>query len=189
MKNDILKDKFDQLAEEVINQAETFTFNLKDLPDINNYQTDIRKDLNFTQIFDALDKKINNCIYWFEAETNHHCNNLQVLLNENRELLSLNFRTVPVKNSNTDSNILYVGIRRGGQRKRDHLSNISGRIAIHLGYYDKGSTQGLQLIHWAKNVDCKIHLKVVEFEDLPNDYLNTIEKILAFKLKPLCGKH
>jgi len=189
MKSDILKSKFDKLAQEVINEAETFTFNLKDLPDLNNYKTDIRKDLNFTQIFEILDKKSKNCIYWFEVESTNHCENLQVLLNENRESLLVNFRTVPVRNSNTNSNILYVGIRRGGRRQRDNLSNISGRIITHLGYYDKGSTQGLQLIHWAKDIDCKINLKVVEFEDLPNDYLNTIEKIIAFKLKPMCGKH
>lgn len=189
MNSSILKYKFDKLAQEVINEAEIFTFNLKDLPDINNYDTNIRTNINFTNIFIALDKKLNNCIYWFETKTNDHCNNLQIILNENRESLGINLRTIPVRNNNTNTNVLYVGIRRGGQRKKDKLSNISGRIAIHLGYYHKGSTQGLQLIHWAKNIDCEITLKVVEFEDLPNDYLNTIEKIIAYKLKPMCGKH
>jgi hypothetical protein len=189
MNSNILKKKFDQLAQDVINEAETYTFNIKDLPELNNYQTNIRADLKFSEMFSSLDQKLNNCLYWFEVETNGHCTNLQNLLNESRETLKTNFRTIPVKNSNLDSNVLYVGIRRGGQRQRDRLSNISGRICIHLGYYDKGSTQGLQLIHWAKDVDCNINLKVVEFEDLPNDYLNTIEKIIAFKLKPLCGKH
>src|SRR5690554_3963317 len=189
MKSQILKEKFEKLAEKVTKEAEVINFKLKDLPDVNNYQTDIRKQLNFDKIFENLNTKINNCIYWFETDTSDNCHSLQVLLNNNREMLNLNARTVPVKNTNINTNVLYVGIRRGGQRKKDKLSNISGRIIIHLGYYDKGSTQGLQLIHWAKNVDCKINLKVVEFEDLPNDYLNTIEKIIAFKLKPMCGKH
>ena len=189
MKCNILKEKFDKLAQEIINEAESFTFNIKDLPEINNYQTNIRKESNFTEIFIRLDQKLNSCIYWFETENNNDCKDLQKLLNDNREKLITNLRTVPVKNCNTNTNILYVGIRRGGQRKKDKLSNISGRICIHLGYYHKGSTQGLQLIHWAKNINCKINLKVVEFEDLPNEYLNTIEKIIAFKLKPMCGKH
>lgn len=189
MNSDLLKSKFDQLAQEVINEAETYSFNIKDLPDLNNYKTNIRTELKFIEMFKSLDDKLNNCLYWFEVESSIHCTNLQILLNESRDALRINFRTVPAKNKNLESNVLYVGIRRGGQRKRDLLSNISGRICIHLGYYDKGSTQGLQLIHWAKDVDCNINLKVVQFEALPNDYLNTIEKIIAFKLKPLCGHH
>jgi len=189
MRSTLLKKKFDELAQEIIDDAETFTFNLKDLPDINDFRDDIRKNLNFTELFDNLDQKLNSCIYWFETQTIEDGNKLQNLLNQNREFLGSNFRTIPVKNNNLNSSVLYVGIRRGGYTKKHSLSNISGRITIHLGYYYKGSTQGLQLIHWAKNVDCKMNLKVVQFEDLPNEYLNTIEKILAFKLKPLCGKH
>jgi hypothetical protein len=189
MDSTILIEKFDSLAQEVIEKAEIYTFNLKDLPNVNNYQTDIRSDLNFSQMFAELNKKLSSCLYWFEVETLDHCSNLRDLLDQNRELLKSNYRTVPARNSNTNSNVLYVGIRRGGIRKRDQLTNIAGRIAIHLGYYIKGSTQGLQLIHWSNNLDCKVNIKVVQFNDLPNDYLNTIEKIVAYKLKPLCGKH
>jgi hypothetical protein len=187
MKNTNLRQEFNQLAEKVIEEAEVFTFNLKDLPELNDFQTNIRTEFN--QIFDRLDEKLNSCLYWFEVEENNQCSNLQTLLNESREVLQANSRTVPVKNTNIDTNVMYVGIRRGGQRKRDKLSNISGRIAIHLGYYVKGSTQGLQLVHWAKNIDCKVNLKVVQFNDLPNEYLNSIEKIVAHKLRPMCGIH
>lgn len=189
MNGTTLTQKFDLLAQEVINEAETYGFNIKNLPHVNDYQTDIRSDLNFSQMFTELNKKICSCLYWFEVETLGKCSDLRDLLDQNRELLKSNARTVPARNNNNDSNILYVGIRRGGIRKRDQLTNIAGRIAIHMGYYVKGSTQGLQLIHWSNNLDCKINLKVVEFENLPNDYLNTIEKIVAYKLKPLCGKH
>ncbi|MBK0368665.1 hypothetical protein [Flavobacterium agrisoli] len=189
MNSNILSEKFERIAQDVINEAEIYSFNIKDLPHINNYQTDIRSDLNFIEIFSELNKKIHNCLYWFEVETPDKCGKLKDLLDTNRENLKLNLRTVPSKNNNCNSNVLYVGIRRGGIRKRDQLSNIAGRISIHLGYYVKGSTQGLQLIHWSNKLDCVVKLHVVEFNDLPNDYLNTIEKIIAFKLKPLCGKH
>ncbi|QKJ63231.1 hypothetical protein [Flavobacterium sp. M31R6] len=189
MKTILLKQKFEELACEIINEAETFSFNLSDLPEIADYKISIRNDNVFGEILSNLDKKINNCIYWFETENNDSCNNLQKLLDGQRENLSLNARTVPVKNRNKDSNVLYVGIRRGGLTKKYNMSHLSGRIKVHLGYYNVGSTQGLQFAHWARNIDCKINLKVVQFEELPNEYLNTVEKILAFKLKPLIGKH
>lgn len=69
--------------------------------------------------------------------------------------------------------------------QRDQLTNIEGRIAIHLGYYAKGSTRGLQLSHWRGDSNCTVNLKVVEFIGLPDDYVNTIEKITAYKLKPI----
>ena len=114
---------------------------------------------------------------------------LNTLLDNNREKLSNQYRVIPPKNKNQDSNVLYVGIRRGGVRKRDQLSNLSGRIVQHLGYYERGSTQGLQLVHWCKGLDFDINLNVVELENLPNDYLNVVEKILSYHLKPLCGRH
>src|SRR5690606_5974724 len=124
-----------------------------------------------------------HCVYWFEIKTMELASELNTLLDNNRNELNLNKRLVPVINKNTDSNILYVGIRRGGKRKYDGLSNIAGRIIQHLGYYVKGSTQGLQLIHWTNKADLDIKLNVVEFKDLPNIYLNVVEKLIAHKLK------
>ncbi len=189
MKTTLLKQKLEELAGEIINEAETFSFNLIDLPEIADYKISIRNDKVFGEILSNLDTKINNCIYWFETENIDSCNNLQKLLDSQRENLKLNTRAVPAKNHNKNSNVLYVGIRRGGLTKKYNMSHLSGRIKTHLGYYNVGSTQGLQFAHWARNIDCKINLKVVQFEELPNEYLNTVEKILAYRLKPLIGKH
>ncbi|MFH7010522.1 hypothetical protein ACHRV5_01550 [Flavobacterium sp. FlaQc-52] len=93
----ILIEKFDSLAQEVINKAETYSFNIKDLPHVNNYETDIRNDLNFSLMFVALNKKLSSCLYWFEVETLEHCSNLQNLLDQNRELLKSNLRRCPPK--------------------------------------------------------------------------------------------
>jgi hypothetical protein len=189
MKTILLKEKFEELAFEIINEAETFSFNLSDLPEIADYKISLRDDKVFGEILSCLDKKLSNCIYWFETENIESCYDLKKLLDDQRENLSFNGRTVPVKNLNKNSNVIYVGIRRGGITKKYNMSHLSGRIKVHLGYYSVGSTQGLQFAHWARNLDCKINLKVVQFEELPNEYLNTVEKILAFKLKPLIGKH
>ena len=177
------------VTDAIIEKVETFEFNLISLPELNGFDTDIRIDPNFKEIFNELNKKRNHCLYWFETETITECFNLNVLLDKNRVMLSNSERVVPVINGNTNSNVLYVGVRRGGVRQYDKMTNISGRIIQHLGYYKKGSTQGLQLIHWAPKIDLTMKLKVVEFEKLPNEYLNVIEKLIAFQLKPQCGKH
>lgn len=181
---------FTTLINDLIGSAEAYSFNLKDLPDTDDFKLDLRKHEKFQNIFDELNKKTSSCLYWFEIDSNENCSSLIQLLDKKRKSLKKQLRTVPAKNKNTDSKVLYVGIRRGGIRKRDGLTNISGRILIHLGYYDKGRTQGLQLVHWAVESGFTVQLNVVQFEDgFPNEYLGALEKIMAHKLKPLCGKH
>ncbi|WP_299104344.1 hypothetical protein [uncultured Tenacibaculum sp.] len=180
---------FVALANIAIKEADSYSFNLNQLPAVNNYNTDIREDQYFKSIFEALNKKEQNCLYWFELESEALAIELNHLLDAKREELKRNLRVVPVKNSNTHSKVLYVGIRRGGIRKRDKLTNISGRIIQHLGYYEKGSTQGLQLVHWAKDTGKEIKLYVIELNGLDNAYLNALEKIIADRLNPLCGRH
>jgi|TARA_R110000744_G_scaffold62940_1_gene129733 hypothetical protein len=184
-----INQNFETFTEAILEKAEIFHFNLKELPNVNEFKTDIRLETVFEELFKELNKKTNHCLYWFELDSIDYANKLNILLNNNRKKLGLNKRVVPVINKNTNSNVLYVGIRRGGIRKYDGLTNISGRIIQHLGYYVKGSTQGLQLVHWTDKTDINIKLSVIEFNDLPHEYLNVIEKLVAFKLKPLCGKH
>jgi len=188
MTNEIIT-KFGKIGSEIIELAEVYEFKTSDLPEINDFKTDIRIDPNFSRIFEELNLKTNNCIYWFNFESERKAAKINLLLDNNREELKDKFRVIPPPNKNENSKTLYVGIRRGGVRKRDKLTNISGRMIQHLGYYDKGSTQGLQLVHWANKANASIFLHVVELVDLPDTYLNVIEGIVAYKLKPLCGKH
>lgn len=187
MNESILID-FNLLAENVISAAKSYSIKLKDLPEVH-LKLDIRNHSYFKTIFTELDQKKKHCLYWFEFDTNESSTTINNLLNESRISLSERMRVVPVKNLNSESNVLYVGIRRGGNRKYDNLSNISGRLIQHLGYYHVGSTQGLQFAYWANKSDIELNFKVVEFENLPNLYLEMLEKLIAYKLKPLCGKH
>lgn len=181
---------FDEIINSLIKNTYNFYFNLNDLPDIDNYNLDIRQHGKFQKLFKELNAKQRNCLYWFELDTPEICQNLKNKLDDSRENLKISERTVPVKNKNFDSSVLYVGIRRGGVRKRDGLSTLAGRIIIHLGYYPAGSTQGLQLVHWAVGTGYNIKLRVIQFEEnFPNAYLEAFEKIIAHKLRPLCGKH
>ncbi|AWG26678.1 hypothetical protein [Flavobacterium kingsejongi] len=159
-------------------------------PTKNNKHKSIRNHERFKDLFVMLDTKVTNCLYWFEVENNNSCDLLVKHLNEIRPILKEQFRVVPVINKNNNSNVLYVGIRRGGFTEKWGLSNISGRMIQHLGYYEKGSTQGLQLAHWSLNSDIKIKINIIQFEEkFPNYYLEAFEKIIAHKLRPLCGKH
>lgn len=184
---------FTKAIDKFIAESETFNFNLKDLPNVDTYFTDkgdIRKSKGFTKFFKALDAKTTNCLYWFEVDSDISCGELIKRLDKARSTLKRNKRAVPVKNKNCDSKVLYLGIRQGGWTKKWKLSNISGRIIQHLGYYKVGTTQGLQLAHWNTGINLKIVLRVIQFEDdFPNAYLEAFEKIMAHKLRPLCGKH
>lgn len=165
-------------------------FNIKDLPDCQDFNHSPNIDPMFRYLFEELDTMDKHCLYWFEVQSEEKAVELNYMINEYR----LNkgkeeYRSIPASNKNNGGAILYVGIRRGGKTKYG-LTNIVGRINQHLGYYKTARTQGLQLIHCAKNFDCEITLNVVQFEDLQNNmYLNILEKKVAQRLKPLCGRH
>ncbi|WP_422104632.1 hypothetical protein [Winogradskyella sp.] len=160
----------------------------KDINDQDWYSPNT--DSDFRYFFEELDLKKNHCLYWFELESNDKANALNILLNNYRREKGIKHnRVVPATNKNENSNVLYVGIRRGALKPKIP-TNIVGRINQHLGYYKVTSTQGLQLVHYARGLDFEITLNVVEFEGLDNPiYLNIIEKMMADKLKPLCGRH
>lgn len=180
---------FQNIGKTVITKSEIFEFKTSDLPDENIFNTDIRQVPVFRHIFQELNAKKDNCIYWFSLVSDKESEELVQLLDSQRKKLKIENRTVPPRNKNENSKTIYVGIRRGGFIKKSDLSYISGRIIQHLGYYKIGSTQGLQLVHWASKVNFKVFLNVVELKDLPNEYLNVVEQIVAYELKPLCGRH
>lgn len=197
--NQIIKSEFQKIVDDIIlrkdsNDFNIATFNTKDLSNHNNYNEKdcINQKPDFWNSFKVLDSvKKNNCLYWFELENEKKADELNSLLNSYRlKWKQEGVKKVPTTNRNTKSKIIYVGIRQGGYRKRDDLTNITGRIMQHLGYYKEGATQGLQLYEYARSKDFNITLKVVQFEGLEySAFLNIIEKLVAEKLRPLCGRH
>ncbi len=162
------------------------TFNTKDMPNHDEYKYFPNIDPGFQ---DVIFRKLNtirvSCIYWFELESIEKATEFNQLLNLYRANA---FRKLPATNNNTNSKVLYLGKREGGARK-DGLTNIEGRMNQHLGYYEKPTTQGLQLYEYAKDKDFNVTIKVVELEGMKADCLNLIEKRLAKKIFPLCGRH
>lgn len=150
---------------------------------------------NLVSIVEELKKTHSPCIYWFETETIDESKKLFSLIEKYREKSKLEGRTIPAKNNYfkeknyVPNKVIYVGKRHEGIRQYDKLTNIAGRIIIHFGYYAKGSTQGLQLANWARNYNGKLFLKVLPLPKEAETYLELLEKLLAKKLKPLCGRH
>ncbi len=69
------------------------------------------------------------------------------------------------------------------------LKDIGGRMVVHFGYYDVGSTAGLQLVCWANEAKLKLHLHIYAFKPEMHDFVAPLEFHLAQKLHPLIGKH
>lgn len=192
----------DKEVEEIVNRIyknkdnDTFyhkgTFNTQNLPDHKEYKYSPNIDNNFREIiFDKLNAITkNHCLYWFELKSIEKTKELNSLMDKYRKKKNeIFYKKVPASNNNSKTNILYLGVRQGGYRKRDGLTNIEGRINQHLGYYDKKTTQGLQLYEYAKEESFEITLKVVEFKGLEPYLLNVIEKLLAKKMMPISGRH
>lgn len=165
-----------------------FGFNITELPPHENFTVDIREQGRFKELFTELNKKTNYCLYWFTCEDNSQAAELIGYLNLQRPNLK-GQRTVPVPNSNTDSNVLYVGVRQGGATKKG-FSHLAGRIVQHLGYYKHGSTGALHLLQWAAGKNVNLTLNVMDIgKPVHQQYLYIIEKLAAISLRPLCGKH
>lgn len=155
------------------------------------FQEDCRDYPLFKPLFDKLNTITTPALYWFEANSEKEALQLKTGLDQFRTINPLkgqaNWRNIPAQNINSNnSKVLYIGIRQGGYTKKHSLSFLAGRIITHLGYYKHGSTQGLQLAHWAK---LPLILNAIALTHQAKDYLNIIEKLFALELKPLVGKH
>lgn len=163
-------------------------FNTNQLINHEGYTKFVNCHGELAPIFNDLNLiKENHCLYWFELENEETTHNLILDMDSYRHK---KLKKVPASNKNKNSNILYVGVRQGGYVKSKKLTNITSRICQHLGYYDKPSTQGLQLYEYSRDKNYKIIVKVIEFKRFTfARYLNIIEKKVAQKLNPLCGSH
>lgn len=95
-----IQHNFEALANIAIKEADSYSFNLNQLPAVNNYNTDIREDRHFKSIFEALNKKKQNCLYWFELESEALAVELNHLLDIKREELKQKKRVVPASRTN-----------------------------------------------------------------------------------------
>lgn len=195
-----IKELINSIVDDVLhNQIEgnySYSFNTKYLEPYKKGCKQAYEMLYFKELFSHLENIKTNCIYWFEADSVEQCKDLVALLDDYRYTNNSfkDYRTVPAKAAKkydtTNSNIIYLGIRRGnGKKSRQAHSNIAQRINQHLGYYHTDKTQGLQLSSYVYGKDFNLTLKVCPLEGLHDNYLNLVEKELALRVNPHCGRH
>ncbi len=188
-------DEFRKELDEIKSDYFKFEFNTSQLPDVYDYthNFDIRDYSIFKEMFTKLENLKTNCLYWFSANSIENANKLKEIISIKKvELFSEEkekCRILPAENINTNSTVIYVGVRKGSIAKKQKITNISGRMVQHLGYYKEGRTQGLQLAYYANSLDIDLTLHVYSLINCPDEYLYILEKIFAKKLKPICGKH
>lgn len=168
----------------------TFKFQLSDLPPVMDLHfPDIRHLSPYQEFFHQLDQFTNDCLYWIKLDSLNHSQMVKDRYQDIGIHLHENYRVHPPLSRYDTSTCLYVGIRRGGIRERDGLSNIAGRMVQHFGYYDKGSTQGLQLAHWPDKMKLTISIHIVHFDDNLGILLKALECYAAHKFQPILGRH
>ncbi len=163
-----------------------FDINCKMLAPYGEFDFGKRQDGYLGNMFTTLDKINSPCLYWFEASDIEAAKRIKDALEVYRNNPERNGRTIPAANKNLESKVIYVGKRYGGITKKTKLSHIGGRMYIHLGYYSKAGTQGLQLVHWSKE---DLTLFVLELPVAAKPYMAILENLLAIELTPLCGRH
>jgi len=177
--------RFNSLASQLC-PVHNFIIDCSKMPKAEDFNLNLRKHGFFGEMFTELDKISSPCLYWFMCINESEAAKSKENLIQFRHNMGIHSRNVPAPNKNTNSKYLYLGIRQGGVRKKDGLTNIASRIFQHLGYYSVGSTQGLQLVHWAK---LKLKLVILELPSEVKPYLNIFEKFYALKLRPVIGQH
>ena len=135
-------------------------------------------------IFKTIKEDKSPCLYFFEFNKNDReiiTSCYKQFMKDQQEKSSINRRISPATKKKYPENtkVLYVGKSKG---------NNVGRLIVHLGYYDKGGTAGLQLIHWAKKLNIDLTYHVLYFPMEMRDFVDPLEVAIARSLNPLLGK-
>ena len=168
-------------------QVDSFRIPCGRIPTQEEFRFDQRYQGELGALFKRLDEIRTPVIYWFSSESVESAHAIKDQHLDFRSLRGVEHdRHAPAPNRVMESKIIYVGMRQGGFRKKDGFTKIAGRIYVHLGYYSKGSTQGLQLVHWC-NAALQLHLLPLAHDVSP--FLGGLEKIVAKHLRPVIGRH
>lgn len=149
--------------------------------ELENYlDNDIRDSNQFREIFKQLLSIKNPVLYWFEIiSPTTPIEIYEALENYKRKP---NRRIIPVfkQKAVIESKILYVG-----KAKRDFWV----RVIAHLGYIQGDRSHGLQLYHWAKELNLNLKLHFCEFNNDMQDFIPLLEFSFASQYHPVIGKH
>lgn len=95
---------------------------------------------------------------------------------------------IDFKKSGTDRNLSGIKDKPNLMTQTLYLgkvkNNIGARLATHFRYANS-KTGGLQLKYCAKQIDLKLKVNILVFEDKLDDFINPLELELTKELKPL----
>lgn len=160
--------------------SHTFDIDCSTLINANNIQALCNQNVGIQAMYGQLVQIKSPVLYWFEITSNHIPRDVYNALSEYRNSKQ---KSVPALKKNLpdwDSTVVYVGKRK---------NSFDGRVTQHLGYYEVQTTQGLQLCHWAKDLNLKLQLNVIALPLGLEPLLGAFEIELAKMLQPIAGKH
>lgn len=155
------------------------TFNCGDLNEIHLVE-DIRSSAEYIELFNKLKNIKGPVLYWFKMDSDDLTSEAYKAIKSYKT--SGSSRAVPFLKNNCPPNSEYLYI---GKVKRYFW----GRIVQHLGYANDPRTQGLQLFHWAKELDLKVDLYAIEFDKDMVDLIGVVEALTARQFNPITGYH
>ena len=167
------------VAEFGVKEVRTFIFDIDRLPEFPS--EGIRNHAAHQTVFNQIAAIKGPVVYVFEINSAHSSETVRAAARSYDGP-----RTIPAfrNESKIDytSRVLYVG-------KVKVKSGFLARVIQHLGFWSAEKTQGMQLCHYARGLNLKLALTVLEFETDMADLLPLLEKAVASQLKPLLGKH
>ena len=178
--NNLLVQHITNLNKKGFAQTITYSFNTAELQEYTGKGTEAN-----CQVWASIWKRFNSqnkpVVYWFEMDTDSKG---AKMIFQKLCAYKGTARNVPAVKTNFnhwDTKTLYVGCCT--------KTSFVSRIFWHLGYYKNGDTQGLQLCHWAKEMDIRLTLHALFIPDELSILAPLYEKEIAKHLIPLLGKH
>lgn len=132
--------------------------------------------ISFFREFDTFDINNKPCLYFIELR-NNPANLVEKFNLAKQEKTDRNFSAIK-KHFPEGSKILYVGKVK---------NKVGARLSTHFGYAN-GKTGGLQLRSWAKELNLKLTIHFIAFEDNIGNFINPLELEITKVLNPIIGK-
>lgn len=130
--------------------------------------------------FNALDVTGDPALYWFIVTSNHTS---QEIIDKIIKVAGKVKRTFPLLNKkraySSQSRVLYVGKTK---------TELKSRMVSHLGYHKKSQNHGLQLCHWATDLELKLELNYISLPREVEPLAEFFERELSKRLKPILGR-
>lgn len=135
---------------------------------------------SLADFFNALNIVKQPVIYWFVITSSHSSKQIMNKVRAASDKINRRFPMLERKRTyKYESNVLYVG---------KTWSKLKGRMVSHLGYHKNIDNHGLQLCHWAQELELELELNYIILPEEVEGLTELFERELSKKLKPIIGR-